>query len=1356
MQRVHGGIPGEHVGPYSGAPDDGWPDSSVGQGSPHTAAHHGYTARSPHGAHVDAHHQPGYRGVTASQLDMSMLGGGGGGPRVTLPPLHPQGGNHSPATERAALPRAVWTSGSPYIPRRLGEGEATPADHQGGAHGGGRGAPAGPLSHSQRGGSRDHAGDLSAGHAASASAEDHRNHNQHHHSAPQPGRHGWSGQYVQSLNGESVDGGAGGGAGGHENRGGHSAVQAMLQSSSHAHTTASASRMAQIGAAFDSEVSHFRQQCSELQADRDALAVTNTALHSRIENDARLAGSLYEVREAKTIVDQQLAVTTAQLEAQSTLAQQLQAANNGLVAERSALTADKVALEQEREVLTASTQANRVEADGLIEVIAAEKRGATELQTSLEAARVQCAELEQGNVAALAQCGATATELASTAAKLVSEEAVTVGLRADLERECRLRDEAAAKSLSTAVAQHDSAQSKLQAELHELKTVLEQRHEAAITAAARYASELATTRAESESKLVAQTVELHAFNSVAQSTQGEMTALRHEMAQMRQTLMERQTEIDSLKTKVVLQQEREQAVRLEAAETATKLCQFMTGVATAVGSAPLGEAGADSETEANSQADVQATDVELERVTNSVSALAERLCAAVEFSLEAAAAAAQVGTPTPMIELADAEARVAAVAKTLVDEIQSLTHTPQTVAPASSAALLERMEGLRAMCADGEHSAGEADSWAWGGFNSVVVAAADVTITTLRATAAIVEAADPEGAAAAKEELTAIRAKASALLNAVGADSADGDGLADRFAIANTKVAALQAGADMAASLASELAAAKVSLELAAFAGSKEQILNDRTALAAANASEAALADEVADLREKLVSADDMVAQLRDEVEVLDENSMVKVAQVRDMEGQVAQLEAEIASALTHTTELGDALTLAQHELASDDLRTQLETAEKEIVRLKKLLTDTNDARHNRLENENHGLRKAVDSANSERDTAVAARDRKAQSDAKDIAIEKSIRLQLAREKDEIQARLDKLIGADQFTEVLQQEKAYLEERVEELEHELAEQTARVAEIEIEMEEIGKRAAEEIQMRTAGAADKMQELEDERDSANAKYTTAEAARVEGVELARANAETIEDLEKKLRITQAKIDKSSSIEDLKAETYRITLDRYEQTLSALATVLNLNLEPLQRDIIEAPLDPDVRPKDTWDPHCDRIDKALHQKVTSLHEHIADIPNQIAAVEAAGAAESAKQKIQFERVIAQMKTKLIRKEAMFDALTKQLDEVDNLKLENDLEKKRVAQGQQELARIREKLRVQRDEIEQLDAQLLDERALKEALIKRMEVASTSSKSVTRASRVTTVDPGLAVSLRSDTSRQKQRVRPRPPPK
>lgn len=114
-------------------------------------------------------------------------------------------------------------------------------------------------------------------------------------------------------------------------------------------------------------------------------------------------------------------------------------------------------------------------------------------------------------------------------------------------------------------------------------------------------------------------------------------------------------------------------------------------------------------------------------------------------------------------------------------------------------------------------------------------------------------------------------------------------------------------------------------------------------------------------------------------------------------------------------------------------------------------------------------------------------------------------------------------------------------------------------------------------------------------------------------------------------------------------------RYERTVRELGNLLNLELEPLQREIIEAPLDPDVRPKDAWDPHCDRLDKKLQARVKALHEQIDDIPNQIAEVEAQGVAECEKQKAAYEKVVAQMKTKLIRKEEMFNALTKQLDEV-----------------------------------------------------------------------------------------------------
>lgn len=266
----------------------------------------------------------------------------------------------------------------------------------------------------------------------------------------------------------------------------------------------------------------------------------------------------------------------------------------------------------------------------------------------------------------------------------------------------------------------------------------------------------------------------------------------------------------------------------------------------------------------------------------------------------------------------------------------------------------------------------------------------------------------------------------------------------------------------------------------------------------------------------------------------------------------------------------------------------------------------------------------------------------------------------------------------------------------------------------------------------------------------AKYAKAEKARREAAELARERGERIDDLERELRIAMGKIEKTDAVEELKAEKYRVVLDRYERTFRELGDLLNLELEPLQRDIIEGELDPAVRPKDLWDPHIDRLDKKLQKKIQLLHDKIADIPNQIKAVEDAAARERERQKESYEKIIEQMKTKLIRKEAMFGALTKDLDQLEMLKTQCDLEKKRVAQAQAELARIRDKMRQQRDEIEQLDTQLLEERALKEALVKRMEVAN-ASKSVNRASRVTMVDPRIAVALRSGAPAKQ---RPRPP--
>mmetsp|Transcript_20321 Transcript_20321/g.60706 ORF Transcript_20321/g.60706 Transcript_20321/m.60706 type:complete len:1397 (+) Transcript_20321:123-4313(+) len=1393
MQRGHGSVPGEHLGAYQqgfsmASTPGGWPSGAApsyqdGMGGSSGGVGDGHMGT---GAEV-YQHDPAAMGAAAPATQRMAMGMGPSSTttsttnrgRVTLPPLRPTGGgggSRPPAADRG-MPRAVWnTSGSPYIPRRLGETDgshshehgtsepqqasaAMSAPQPGVADGGmpGHGVAAPPSGHGY-------------GHGGHAEGPDGLQ-------APPNAYRVWTGPRAPTVEeNRSVGSGDGtrvpngGGSGGSGDAG---------------YNTASAIRMAQIGAAFDSEVARFRQQCDQLHAERDALAAANAALHRRVEADAGLAASLDEVREAKSLLDQKLGVTTAQLEAQTTLAQQLQAANNELVTERAALVASKTRVESERDSIAEVSTSNRAEADARAEELAAQAEAAAAVQAALDTARAQIAELEAAKGTAETRAAEAGAALAEATAKIESDVAEAARLKEAVAKERADLEAAAADTLSRATEQHAAEHAKLQTELAELKTALERRHEEAVESAAKYATELATTRAKAEVKLAARTAELHALNAATETTHselnGEVEALRRssvaftsEVDQLKDSLAERDAQIDALAAEVARREAMEADARHSVTGASDRLAQFLAAIigATSTGDvAPPGSDAGDADEAAPGNASEaappsagpdMADEKALADAAERVRALAVRAVNAekrVEESegrvqIELAAAEQKVAAAASA-QLAAAKGRVTAVAKTLVGDIRSMGGAG-TAPSRAAASLLERLAQLRAMCADGGHSSDEEDSWAWDDFNCVVVAVSDLCIEAVEAADSAVQAADPEGHAAAKSKLVTLQAKSTALLESIGVELQGGlgdsgvDDLSRKFSAADEIVGSLRAKAEKVPSLTAELDAARSAAELADHAESQDQVNRDREALARAVASEEALTVEVEALQHRLTTADTLAEQLQTEVMALEEESMVKTAQVRDFEGQVAQLTAEVTEAATKTMALDDALEAARTELKADDLRTQLEKSLGEIERLRRLLTDTNDARHNRLENENHGLRKAVDAANEERDAAVAARDRRAQSDAKDIAIERSIRVQLEREKEEIKEKMQKLIDADKMTEVLKQQRDALDQRVEDLEAELAEATARVTELEHECEEIGRRAAEEIEKRTAHVQAKLQELEDERDVALAKYAKAEKARREAAELARERGERIDDLERELRIAMGKIEKTDAVEELKAEKYRVVLDRYERTFRELGDLLNLELEPLQRDIIEGELDPAVRPKDLWDPHIDRMDKKLQKKIQLLHDKIADIPNQIKAVEDAAARERERQKESYEKIIEQMKTKLIRKEAMFGALTKDLDQLEMLKTQCDLEKKRVAQAQAELARIRDKMRQQRDEIEQLDTQLLEERALKEALVKRMEVAN-ASKSVNRASRVTMVDPRIAVALRSGAPAKQ---RPRPP--
>lgn len=216
---------------------------------------------------------------------------------------------------------------------------------------------------------------------------------------------------------------------------------------------------------------------------------------------------------------------------------------------------------------------------------------------------------------------------------------------------------------------------------------------------------------------------------------------------------------------------------------------------------------------------------------------------------------------------------------------------------------------------------------------------------------------------------------------------------------------------------------------------------------------------------------------------------------------------------------------------------------------------------------------------------------------------------------------------------------------------------------------------------------------------------------------------IEALEKDLRIAQSQIANASNAEEVFKATYRLGMDRYASTVQTLTQALHVELGPLQRNLIEDPIDPEEDVKDTWDPHCDNIDRVFTKGISSLHEAIADIPNQLAAVRKEEGDVRDRMQRQHERVVEQMKLKMARKDATLEALNAQLGQLDEVQQRLAARDVEVDDARKEVLRLKEKIGKQREAMTALDAQLAEEKALKDALVKRLEMAQ--AKSMTRTS-------------------------------
>lgn len=136
-------------------------------------------------------------------------------------------------------------------------------------------------------------------------------------------------------------------------------------------------RLAEIGAALDSQVSHYRAECHELRISRDALLRTNAALHARVEADARLAAELDEERGMRTAAERALAVARAQIDAQTSLARELQSANNALEGTKEELSTLASTVAAERDQLHADLTSAREDVARLSSQLDAQTADAT-------------------------------------------------------------------------------------------------------------------------------------------------------------------------------------------------------------------------------------------------------------------------------------------------------------------------------------------------------------------------------------------------------------------------------------------------------------------------------------------------------------------------------------------------------------------------------------------------------------------------------------------------------------------------------------------------------------------------------------------------------------------------------------------------------------------------------------------------------------------------------------------------------------------------------------------------------------------------------------------------------------------
>ena len=200
---------------------------------------------------------------------------------------------------------------------------------------------------------------------------------------------------------------------------------------------------------------------------------------------------------------------------------------------------------------------------------------------------------------------------------------------------------------------------------------------------------------------------------------------------------------------------------------------------------------------------------------------------------------------------------------------------------------------------------------------------------------------------------------------------------------------------------------------------------------------------------------------------------------------------------------------------------------------------------------------------------------------------------------------------------------------------------------------------------------------------------------------RARVLSLEVVEKNLK---DEVNEAMAATERRHQVAETCLDAFCTLVEAMAALLELELDPVQRSLLE-PLRvaQTATWRDDWQAHQSELVAQLQQKMAEVAGQNAALPDKLAAAEAKAEAERARLTARFQEQMEALKVKLGRRDQLLEGLDGKLGGMASL--EQSLAESTTARAELEsqVERLKEKLSQQRDAIQRLSGELEEQKQL-----------------------------------------------------